>query len=182
MKKIIAIVVWLIVIAWLWFFFMKSSKGAIYTGKTVSVDYVWSFPDGKVFDTSIEKVAKDNGLYNPQRTYAPLSFEVGGNSVIPGFGNAVNGMKIGETKKVTLEPKDGYGEIDPTKVAKIDRAMFQQANIVPQTGQTYQIKGQLSTVKEVGEKEVTIDTNNPMAGKTLVFEITLKSVDEGAKK
>ncbi len=178
MKKIIAIVVWLVVIAWLWLFIMKSSKWAIYTGKTVSVDYIGSFPDGKVFDTSIEKVAKENALYNPQRPYAPLSFEVGGNTVIPGFGNAVNGMKIWQTKKVTLEPKDAYGEIDPTKVSKVDRGLFQQANIVPQVGQTYQIRGQISTVKEMTETEVTIDTNNPMAGKTLVFEITLKSVEK----
>ena len=178
MKKIIAIVVGLVVVAWLWLFVMKSSKWAIYTGKTVSVDYIGSFPDGKVFDTSIESVAKENALYNPQRPYTPLSFEVGGKTVIPGFGNAVNGMKIWQTKKVTLEPKDAYGEIDPSKVSKVDRALFQQANIVPQIGQTYQIRGQISTVLEMTDTEVTIDTNNPMAGKTLVFEITLKSVEK----
>lgn len=178
MKKIIAIVVGLVVIAWLWLFIMKSSKWAIYTGKTVSVDYIGSFPDGKIFDTSIESVAKENALYNPQRPYTPLSFVVGGNTVIPGFGNAVNGMKIGETKKVTLEPKDAYWDVDPTKVSKVDRSLFQQANIVPQVGQTYQIRGQISTVTAMTETEVTIDTNNPMAGKTLVFEITLKSVEK----
>ncbi|MBP6086446.1 FKBP-type peptidyl-prolyl cis-trans isomerase [Patescibacteria group bacterium] len=137
-----------------------------------------SFPDGKVFDTSIEKVAKENALYAPNRQYMPLSFTVGGKEVIAGFGSAVNGMKIGETKKVTIEPKDAYGERDESKIAKIDRSLFQQANIVPQVGQTYQMNGQVIAVKEVAEKEVTIDANHPMAGKTLVFELTLKSVSE----
>lgn len=178
MKKIVAIVVGIVVVVWIALFAMKSMKWADYTGKTVSVDYVWSFPDGKVFDTSIEQVAKDNALYNPQRPYTPLSFVVGGNTVIPGFGNAVNGMRIGETKKVTLEPKDAYWEVDPTKVSKVDRSLFQQANIVPQVWQTYQIRGQISTVTAMTDTEVTIDTNSPMAGKTLVFEITLKSVEK----
>lgn len=161
---------------------MKSAKGQDLTGKRVSVDYVGTFPDGKVFDTSIEQVAKDNGLYTPQRPYTPLAFTVWWSEVIKWFSNGVNGLKIGETRKVTVEPKDGYGDIDPTKVTKIQRSLFQQANVVPQVDQTYQIGGQIVTVKEVGDTEVTIDANHPMAGKTLVFEITLKTIEEDKAK
>ena len=178
-KKIALIIVGLlVVIVWLWFVFMKKeSKYIDYTGKRVTVDYIWSFPDGKVFDTSIESVAKENALYTPNRPYTPLAFTVWGKEVIPGFGNAVNGMKIGETKKVTIEPKDAYWVYDNTKTSKVQRSLFQQANIIPQTWQTYQINGALVTVKEVWQTEVTIDSNHPMAGKTLIFDITLKSVE-----
>jgi FKBP-type peptidyl-prolyl cis-trans isomerase 2 len=55
--------------------------------------------------------------------------------------------------------------------------MFQQANIIPTTGQAYQIGGQIVTVKEILENEVIVDANHPMAGKTLIFEITLKSIE-----
>jgi peptidylprolyl isomerase len=179
-KSIIGIIVVVIlgVLVGLGLWFMKWAKGADYTGKRVSVDYIGSFPDGKVFDTSIEKVAKDNALYTPNRQYMPLTFTVGGKEVIPGFGIAVNGMKVWATRKVTIEPKDAYWERDEKKITKIDRSLFQQANIVPQVGQTYQMNGQVIEVKEVAEKDVTIDANHPMAGKTLVFEITLKSVDK----
>lgn len=148
-----------------------------YTGKRVTVDYIGSYPDGKVFDTNLEEVAKQNAIYTPSRPYTPLAFVVGSNDVIPGFGNAVNGMKIGETKKVTVEPKDGYGEYDATKTAKVPRSVFQEANIVPEIGQSYNMGGQPIVVKELTDTEVTVDINHPMAGKTLVFEITLKTVE-----
>ena len=81
-------------------------------GDNVSVEYtLWS--NGLMIDTSIESNAREAGIYNPQRNYAPFSFVIGASQVIPGFENAVMGMKIGESKQVTIAPKDGYGEYDP---------------------------------------------------------------------
>jgi FKBP-type peptidyl-prolyl cis-trans isomerase 2 len=47
-------------------------------------------------------------------------------------------------------------------------------------GQTYQIGGQIVTVTEITDSEVVVDSNHPMAGKTLIFEITLRSVEDSA--
>jgi FKBP-type peptidyl-prolyl cis-trans isomerase 2 len=47
-------------------------------------------------------------------------------------------------------------------------------------GQTYQIGGQIVTVTEITDSEVIVDSNHPMAGKTLIFEITLRSVEDSA--
>lgn len=178
MKKNIAIALWVAIVAIIGFLVFRSvNQSTDYTWKRVSVDYVGTFPDGKVFDTSIEKVAKDNGLYNPRRPYVPLQFTVWGQEVIKWFSDGVEWLKVWETQKVTVEPKDGYGEIDPSKVSRLQRSMFQQANIIPTTGQAYQIGWQIVTVKEILENEVIVDANHPMAGKTLIFEITLKSVE-----
>lgn len=151
--------------------------GNPYEGKTVSVDYVGSFVDGQVFDTSIEEVAKKNGLYMTGRAYVPLSFTVGSKQVIAGFDKAVGQLKkVGDTTKVTIAPEDAYGPTDPSKIVTIDRGLFQQANTVPVVGQKYQLNNQLITVLEVNEKTVKIDGNDAMAGKTLVFEVTLRDV------
>lgn len=85
-------------------------------GDNVSVDYTGHTLDGKVFDTSIESVAKQNGLYNPQRPYQPLNFTVGKGQIIKGFDTGIIGMKVGDKKTLMISPENGYGPVDPKKI------------------------------------------------------------------
>jgi len=79
------------------------------SGDTISVHYLGRFPGGKVFDTSIKQEAINAGLYNPARDYKPLQVVLGQHQVISGFEDALVGMKINETKEVTLPPEKAYG-------------------------------------------------------------------------
>ncbi len=83
------------------------------SGDKISVDYVGSLENGKVFDTSIESVAKENNILITGREYKPLNFTVGKGGVIKGFDEDVVGMKVGETKTLTIPPEKGYGPINP---------------------------------------------------------------------
>jgi len=87
--------------------------GPVKTGDNISVDYIGSLPDGKVFDTSIEKVAIENNLFTPGREYKPLNFTVGKGEVIKGLDEGVVGMKIDEAKILTIPPEKAYGLINP---------------------------------------------------------------------
>ena len=78
-------------------------------GDTISVHYLGKFPGGKVFDTSMKAEAIKAGLYNPARDYKPLQVVLGRHEVISGFEEALMGMKINETKEVTLPPEKAYG-------------------------------------------------------------------------
>jgi len=78
-------------------------------GDTVSVHYVGKFPGGKVFDTSMKAEAIKAGLYNPARDYKSLQVVLGKHQVISGFEEALVGMKINETKEITLPPEKAYG-------------------------------------------------------------------------
>lgn len=78
-------------------------------GDAVSVHYVGKFPGGKVFDTSMRSEAEKAGLFNPARDYKPLQVVMGAHQVISGFEEALMGMKINETKEVTLPPEKAYG-------------------------------------------------------------------------
>lgn len=82
-------------------------------GDNVSVDYVGSFVDGEVFDTSIESVASENGMLNMVRDYTPFKLSVGAGQAIPGFDKAIVGMKVGDSKTVTIPPEDAYGVVNP---------------------------------------------------------------------
>ncbi len=79
-------------------------------GDTVSVHYVGRFPGGKVFDTSMEKEAVAAGVYNRARDYKPLQVTLGAGKVIPGFEEALVGMKLNEEKAVTIPPEKAYGK------------------------------------------------------------------------
>ena len=78
-------------------------------GDTVSVHYVGRFPGGKVFDTSMKAEAIKAGLFSPARDYRPLQVVLGGHQVISGFEEALAGMKVNETKEITLPPEKAYG-------------------------------------------------------------------------
>lgn len=87
-------------------------------GDTVSVNYTGSLQNGKVFDTNIESVAKQHDIIKPE--YVPLNFTVGEPGMIKGFNEGVVGMKVGETKTLTIPPEDGYGLVDPELISAND--------------------------------------------------------------
>lgn len=77
---------------------------------TVRVNYTGRLLNGDVFDSSIEQVARDNGVYDPQRNYQPLRLTLGtGFGAIAGFEFSVSLMRPTE-KIVTIFPSRlGYG-------------------------------------------------------------------------
>ncbi|MBU4139460.1 MAG: FKBP-type peptidyl-prolyl cis-trans isomerase [Euryarchaeota archaeon] len=87
-------------------------------GDTVSVNYTGSLQDGKVFDTNIESVAKQHDIIKPE--YVPSKFKVGEQSMIEGFDEGVVGMKVGETRTLTIPPEKGYGLVDPELINTYD--------------------------------------------------------------
>ncbi len=105
-----------------------TSSEVVAAGQTIKVDYIGKLTDGRIFDTSYYSVASDDALYpkalsftlRANTSYTPLSFEVGAGKMISGFDAAVVGMKVGETKTVTLTPAEAYGEMVPSKLITFD--------------------------------------------------------------
>ena len=93
----------------------------VHEGDIIKVDYIGRLEDGTIFDTSLEEVAREAGLYDPLRSYKPLQFKVGSGQMIPGFDRGVIGMKVNETKNITIPPEEAYGEYDPERVNVIPR-------------------------------------------------------------
>ncbi|MHC1680881.1 MAG: FKBP-type peptidyl-prolyl cis-trans isomerase [Methanomassiliicoccales archaeon] len=102
----------------------EDSDDVVALGQTVKVNYIGKLLDGRVFDTSLITVANDDAAYpktlsftkRSNSSYTPLSFAVGAGTMISGFDEAVVGMKVGETKTITLTPDEAYGEMDPSKL------------------------------------------------------------------
>jgi len=106
----------------------ESRSDLVTVGQTIQVDYIGKLTDGRVFDTSNYSIAINDAAYpktlsftlRNQTSYTQLSFEVGGGQLIEGFDSAVVGMRVGETKTITLTPDEAYGPMDPTKLVTFD--------------------------------------------------------------
>ncbi len=101
--------------------YIKADTTVAVVGSTVSVDYVGTFygyhgeENAVVFDTSFWSVANDEDILKSndftlraESNYTPLSFTVGGTTVLTGFGNAVVGYKVGDTVRVMIPAGEGY--------------------------------------------------------------------------
>lgn len=144
---------------------------------TVTVDYVGRLDEQTVFDTSVESVAKACGKYSTGRNYNEgLAFNVGAGQMIAGFDKGVEGMKVGETKTVTIPAKEAYGERSDKNIIKVPREQIPNADQLQKGMKLMASNGQPFTVYAVDTKEITLDANHELAGKTLIFDITVKSV------
>jgi FKBP-type peptidyl-prolyl cis-trans isomerase 2 len=93
-------------------------------GDMISVDYIGFFDDDRIFDTSIEDIAKNDAAYpkslsfqlRSEGGYKPLEFTVGKGQMIKGFDEGVVGMWINQTKKITITLEEGYGASDLNKI------------------------------------------------------------------
>ncbi|MFH0862058.1 MAG: FKBP-type peptidyl-prolyl cis-trans isomerase [Candidatus Altiarchaeota archaeon] len=87
----------------------------------VTVDYTGFLENGTVFDSSNLTIAKDSGIQNPLRTYEPLTFTLGYGSLIAGFEEAVEGMRVGQDKEVLVSPEKGYGQPDKRYIQVVEK-------------------------------------------------------------
>ena len=135
-------------------------------GDTLHLHYKGSLDDGTVFDSS---EGRD-----------PLTFELGSGQIIPGLEAGLAGMEVGEKRTVRVEPADGYGEHDPSRVQAVDRAGVPyhiptepgtQLQVQMQDGQAVNV-----VVAEVTEDELILDANHPLAGKALTFDVELVEI------
>lgn len=96
--------------------------------------------------------------------------------MIAGFDQGVLGMKIGETKTVTIEPKDAYGERDEKKLITVPKTQIPDADTYEVGMQVMTQNRQVFKVYKVEKDDIIFDANHELAGKTLIFDITVKSV------
>jgi len=130
-------------------------------GDAVSVHYTLTLADWTKKDSSL-----DRGQ--------PFTFTLGKQMVIKWWDEGLIGHKIGDKFKLEVEPKNGYWELDETKVQIIPReqlAEFEKAGIKLEVWEKIPTQYGTFTIKEATEKEITIDVNHELAWQKLFFDI-----------
>ncbi len=136
------------------------------TGDKVKVHFTGSLVDGTVFGSTLNE--------------EPFEFTIGEKNMLPGFENAVIGMKKGDTKTITLPPEEAYGPFKNERVFAMERSGFPE-EINLEIGKRLRVRLQdgryaIVTVKQCTEDRIVIDENDPLAGKTLTFKIELVEI------
>jgi FKBP-type peptidyl-prolyl cis-trans isomerase 2 len=140
---------------------------SISEGKIVAIEYTLTLENKEVIDTNKRK--------------EPLSYTQGSKQIFPSLQKALEGMKVGETKKVSLAPEESYGQriegavIEVSKeqifpdVWKVD-AIVQGEN---GAGQTFR-----GRIIEIKEDKAVVDLNHPLAGKNIIYEIKVLDIQD----
>ena len=128
--------------------------------KVVSIQYTLKDEKGSILDSTEEG--------------SPFLYLQGHQNIIPGLENELEGKSKGDTFKVSIQPKDGYGETNPNLVQEIPKDQFPEPNEI-QKGMQFQADTpegpMILTVLEILESTIKVDGNHPLAGKELHFEV-----------
>ncbi|WP_456432972.1 FKBP-type peptidyl-prolyl cis-trans isomerase [Nitratifractor sp.] len=122
------------------------------------------------------KEAGTDTVIDSNKGSRPLEFVTGKGQIIPGLEDQLVGMDVGESKTITVKAADAYGEVNPEAKQTLPIEQFEGIDLKQgmtlygqgQNGETVQV-----TVADFNDKEVTIDFNHPLAGKDLVFDVTV---------
>ena len=147
------------------------------SGDKIAVDYIGRLNEQEVFDTSVKTVAEAAGKYSPQRNYDEgLSFTVGAGQMIKGFDEAVVGMRVGETKTVHIPAEKAYGARRDDLIVRVPLKEAGDTSGA-KVGMQVVLWGMYpATITEITDSEIVFDANPELAGKDLIFDITIKSI------
>jgi len=144
----------------------EEPPAVIADGSQVSIEYTLTLADGTVADTNVGGDA--------------LVYKQGNSQILPALEKQLSGLKVGESKQVSLTAVESYGEVDPALLQAVPLAS------IPEDARTVgtQLVAQAPTgeqrpvrVHEVKAEEIIIDLNHPLAGKALRFDVKVLAIE-----
>ena len=136
-------------------------------GDKVTVHYTGKLADGSIFDSTVGE--------------EPLVFTLGEGDIIDGFEEGVLSMIVGEKKTITLKPEKAYGERDEENVIEVPLSEM-PADFDFEVGDELELTNEddepmLVVVSQLSDDTVTLDSNPPLAGQTLIFDLELVNIN-----
>jgi FKBP-type peptidyl-prolyl cis-trans isomerase 2 len=145
---------------------VKPDSSGIQNGSTVKLEYTLTDEKGTLLDTNKDK--------------EPLIYTQGQGQIIPGLEKALSGLRTGDAKHVVIRPEEAYGPIRPEAFVEIPKERIPEklqtigAHLVAQHKDGQPLH---AFVKEIKEKTIVLDTNHPLAGKALTFDVKIVEVE-----
>lgn len=143
-----------------------TSELSIGQGAQVTLHFAIKMADGSQVDSTFDG--------------APATFSVGDGSLLPGFEAVLMGLEAGDEREFELAPEQAFGQRNPNNLQKMPRSSFAD-DIELEEGLMLSFadaqKAELpGVVAEIGDEQVVVDFNHPLAGRTLIFDVRIIAV------
>ncbi|MCL5041431.1 MAG: FKBP-type peptidyl-prolyl cis-trans isomerase [Gammaproteobacteria bacterium] len=141
------------------------SENRINQDSQVTLHFTLKLPGGEVVDSTLDK--------------QPATFKAGDGSLLPGFEQALYGLKAGDKRSFEITPEQGFGPGNPQNIQVMPRDNFNEMEL--ETGLLVIFQdaagGELpGVVKTIHDTTVEVDFNHPLAGKVVTFEVEIVAV------
>jgi peptidylprolyl isomerase len=147
---------------------------ALQKGDFILIDYTAKVKEtNEVFDTTIEETAKKEHLHKEGEIHEPKLVVIGEGWVLKALDESLTTMEPNKPATVEIAPKDAFGPRDPEKVKRVPLKQLTAKGTNPIIGMRIEHNGKMASVRSIGAGRVLLDFNPPLAGKTLVYEVTV---------
>ena len=158
---------------------MTDDKKTVKKGDFLELVYT-GYSNGEIFDSNIpgdlEKIA-------PKAKVKQTIVAIGESMVVPGLDKALEGKEIGKEYDVKMGFKEGFGERRKELVRIVPLKAFTEKDVTPRPGVVLALDDQIVKVLAISGARVTVDFNNPLAGRDLEYRFTIvRKVDNTEEK
>jgi peptidylprolyl isomerase len=150
---------------------------ALQKGDFIITSYVAKVKEtNEVFDTTDEAVAKKEHLFKEGEIYEPKLTIVGEGWLLKPLDEALLTMEVAKPATVEITSDKAFGARDPEKIKRVSIKQLYEKQINPEVGARIEFQGKNATIRAVGAGRVLLDFNPPLAGRTLIYDITVTKV------
>ena len=150
-------------------------------GDIVQLEYEgWIAGSDELFDTTSEELAREEEIFEEDRTYGPMYTVVGTGRLIKGLDEKLLEAEVDKEYEVEIPPEDAYGERDPKNVETHSMRELARLKIEPEIGRVVNIRNKTGWISGIFAGRVRIDYNHKLAGKTLKYKYKVVGKPEGA--
>jgi FKBP-type peptidyl-prolyl cis-trans isomerase SlpA len=144
----------------------KESDRRISEGSRVKLHFSLHLTSGEEIDTT--------------RRGRPATFDYGDGKLLPGFEEALLGMRAGDDAQLHLQPEQAFGAHRQENIQLLERKGFDEEALEPGlivsfNGPGGELPG---VVTRIFEERVEVDFNHPLAGREIIFDVSILKVED----
>ncbi len=144
-------------------------------GDFILIDFTGKVKEtNEVFDTTNEEISKKEHLHKEGEIYEPKLIVIGEGWMLKPLDEAFLTMEPAKPATVEIPPDKAFGPRDAEKVRRVPLKQLLAKDINPAIGARIEYGGKMATIRAMGAGRVLLDFNPPLAGKTLVYDVTVQ--------